>query len=179
MVKEVFTKSPNFNSRWCAEIARIDYVLPIEGKDLIEQVIIDGHSVVCERGRFTKGQVVILCKGDTRLCRGFLYQNSLYDKKHAHLNKDKKLSGYFEATRRVKIQKFNQGQTISEGYIFGVAELGRHKHNLADINLEDYLEHRNGMEVPLEFDEICTTRFIKRFINPHRMNDQEYMNGIK
>lgn len=177
MNKNIFTKSERFKQEYCAEIVRVGELLPIEGADRLARTVIGGYDIVVGKNEIHEGDVVIYCKNETQLTHEFLSKNNLYSMSARELNSNfedvekalsedpegaKRMVGFFEKNGRVKMIRLRKCPSM--GFIFGKEALVRYNPELADINLEDYLTKEDGVEIPLDFDEINGVRFIKAYV---------------
>lgn len=94
-----------------ATIAEIKEVRPIEGRDRIQEALVLGSWVITTKD-YIVGTVGIYFSTEGLIHESFLKENNLY--KDASLNKDPKVSGFFEDSGRVKTLKFGKGR--SDGF---------------------------------------------------------------
>ena len=177
--KPLFTASEGMKEEYCAKIVRIGEMKPIEGSDFLVQTMVDGFSIVVQKGAFTVGEPVIYCMNETELNKDFLAANNQFELGLAELNANaetvlklkeegkideaKKLVGFFNKHGRVKLIKLRG--CPSYGCIYKQESLARWKKKLANENLEDYFTvDENGIEHPFSFDTVDGVLFAKAYV---------------
>ena len=177
--KRLFTASEGMKEEYCAKIVRIGEMKEIEGSDFLVQTMVDGFSIVVQKGAFTVGEPVIYCMNETALNKDFLAANNQFElglaemnanaetvlklKEEGKIDEAKKLVGFFNKHGRVKLIKLRG--CPSYGCIFKQESLARWKKKLAYENLEDYFTvDEKGIEHPFAFDTVDGTLFAKAYV---------------
>jgi len=178
----MFTKSENIKLEYCAQIVKIDELLPIEGSDFLVKTKIGGaYQVVVGKDSVKEGDIMVYCKMETAINKDFLSVNNQFEMSERHLNKNyeevqklidegkeseaKKMVGYFNKHGRVKMVKL-RGCT-SEGCLFSIDSLAKWNPKVLDYDFEKCFEpNEDGIVVPFDFDTVDGVLFIKAYIPP-------------
>jgi len=113
-MSKIFSQSPDMKKEYCCSVVRIGEILPIEGKDVIGQTLVNGFPVVVRKDQVKEGQLMFYAAVETQLNPLFLRANSLYE--DPSMNADNTKKGYFNKYGRVRIVKL--GGVPSMGYLF-------------------------------------------------------------
>lgn len=165
-----FTKSEHFEQEYSIQVVRVGEVKPIEGKDKIGYIIINGFSLVVDKNEIHEGDIVFYALNETQLAHKFLSSNNLYSLEQRHLNdnfsyisqlmengeKDKaKLSvGFFNKNRRVRMIRL--GGVPSMGFIFTKDAIAKFDKRLKGLDMESL--------VGTEFDTVNGNLLVKKFL---------------
>ena len=74
----IFSMSKEGKSEYCCNVIRIGQILPIPGKDLIGQTLVNGESIVIRKDQVKEGDVLLYAGNETQLSPAFLKANCLY-----------------------------------------------------------------------------------------------------
>jgi hypothetical protein len=96
-----------------AKIIRANVFEEIPEADNIRVLVYNGMRFIVGKTEINEGDLVCLFPADGQLSHDFCYHNNLY--RHAHLNSDISMSGYFDDNRKVRAQPFMGIK--SEGFV--------------------------------------------------------------
>ena len=182
-MSQIFSKSNKFKQEYCCTIVRLGEILPIEGKDVIGQTIVDNYTMIVNKRECHEGDIMFYAANESELNAEFLSKNSLYEigeymrnanceevrklKAEGKDDEAKRMVGFFNKYGRVKTLRL--GGVSSYGFLFTQETAARWKPELANINLEDYIGE--------EFDTICDELFIKGYVPRFQNNGGRRGNG--
>jgi len=137
-------------SNYQAMIAKVNQVLELKGADKIQVGKVLGETVIIGKEIQVGTVGVFFCSG-TQLSEQYCKQNNLFRSKEDNLDQLK--SGFFESSRRVRVQPFMKVK--SEGYFAPLESLGYTGHDLKKLKVGDTFES-------LGDNPIC-----KKYVNPN------------
>ena len=180
MAKNVFfTASADMKEEYCAKIVRLGELKPVEGADRLVYTIVDGFSIVLEKGSFEEGEAVIYCLNETQINKAFLAANNQFEFGERHLNANaeevnelvdggkteeaKRKVGFFNKHGRVKLIRLKG--CPSYGCIFKKESLVNWNKKLKDVNLDEYITvDGNGFVHPFNFDTVDGVLFAEAYV---------------
>lgn len=174
-----FTASADMKEEYCAKIVRLGELKPVEGADRLVYTIVDGFSIVLEKGSFEEGEAVIYCLNETQINKAFLAANNQFELGERHLNANaeevnelvdegkteeaKRKVGFFNKHGRVKLIRLKG--CPSYGCIFKKDTLVNWNKKLKDVNLDDYITvDKNGIVHPFNFDTVDGKLFAEAYV---------------
>jgi hypothetical protein len=131
-------KNPNY----CATIAKIDNIIPLENCDNIAGAIVLGSHVIVQKNAKI-GDIGVFFPVECKLSNSYLSNNNLYRHKKLNVNVNKK--GYFEDNGRLRLQKF-QGHK-SEGLFMPIESLIYASNEKSLPKLGDEFDELNGIPI--------------------------------
>lgn len=135
------------NSNYAAVVTKITSLIPLEGCDFVQAVIIMGNQVIVDKS--TKvGDMGLYFPLECQLSSEYVSNNNLYRNKTLNVNPEK--SGYFEENRRIRCVKFRGHK--SEGLFMPLLSL-------------DFVGKYNLKE-GTEFDELNGIPICNKYIIP-------------
>ena len=108
----LFSMSKEGKSEYCCNVIRIGQILPIPGKDLIGQTLVNGESIVIRKDQVKEGDVLLYAGNETQLAPAFLKANCLYSEPSMNADKDRK--GYFGKNGRVRMVRLAAPASVRE-----------------------------------------------------------------
>lgn len=151
----IFSQSPDMKKEYCCTVVRIGEILPIEGKDVIGQTLVNGFPVVVRKDQVHEGDLMFYAKMECQLHAEFCWANNLYD--NPEMNHDKTQKGYFNKYGRVRIVRL--GGVPSMGYLFTAQEMLNFMTSVGiygGFTMEELLD--------VEFDTVGDRLFVKPFV---------------
>ncbi|MFE7717556.1 RNA ligase family protein [Nocardia rhizosphaerihabitans] len=130
------------NENYAAVIAKVPAVLPIPGRDRIEQISIYGHTAVVQKG-WKPGDLGVFFPAEVQLSEKYARENNMY--RHGNLNADPGVTGYLEDNGRVKALKL--GPARSNALFMPLESLESFGVMAGDFKEGDTFDHINGKEV--------------------------------
>ena len=156
----IFSMSKEGKSEYCCNVIRIGQILPIPGKDLIGQTLVNGESIVIRKDQVKEGDVLLYAGNETQLSPAFLKANCLYSEPSMNADKDRK--GYFGKNGRVRMIRL--GGVQSMGYLFTKAELAAWCPAAGDAVLEEHIGE--------DFDTVYGNLLVRAYVPPVRKKER-------
>lgn len=157
----IFSQSPDMKKEYCCTVVRIGEILPIEGKDVIGQTLVNGFPVVIRKDQVHEGDILFYAKTECQLTTEFCSCNNLFD--DPVMNKDQTKKGYFNKYGRVRIVKL--GGVPSMGYLFSDTEM---LNFMSTVGINEAFNMKEL--VGTEFDTVGGQLFCKPFVPPTEDN---------
>jgi hypothetical protein len=170
MKEQILKESDKIQHEYCCTVVKIGELKPIENSDFLATTLVNGIQIVVRKDETKEGDIMIYAANETQLNLEFLSCNNLFELSERQLNKNyeevqnlldngkddeaKRLVGFFNKRGRVKCIRLRQQPSF--GFLFHKEALVNWKPELADLNLEDYLDK--------DFDYIGDDLFVKVYV---------------
>ena len=169
-MKEIFSKSKNFKQEYCCTIVRLGEVKDIPNYDSIGVTIVDNYTMVVRKNECHEGDILFYAANESELNNEFLAVNNLFEMGEYERNSNanevakllsesrndeaKRLVGFFNKYGRIKMIRL--GGTPSFGFLFSQEAMAKWDKNIANIDMQEYID--------VEFDMVNGMEFCKPYV---------------